>query len=73
MTHQGDLKLTNFKLTCKCGNTNHIDKGRACDGRRAYRCPICENIWTMGTFGRNPSYSVQRPSFQFYDTGAAQL
>lgn len=56
----------------KCDNCQHtgIDKGRALDGRRAYRCQRCRNVWTSGMQGRTKRYSPQRGGFQFADTGA---
>ena len=48
------------------------DKGRAMDGRRAYRCRSCDYIWTDGLQGRERKYSPQRPYYQFGDTGAAR-
>lgn len=55
-----------------CDNCKHPtpDKGRAFDGRRAYRCPRCGNIWTWGLQGREPRYSPQRHGYQFSNTGA---
>lgn len=53
-----------------CGSSN-IDKGRAFDGRRAYRCQ-CGNVWTEGMQGRARAYSRQRMGFQFHDTGASR-
>jgi len=47
------------------------EKGRAMDGRRAYRCPVCVSVWTEGMQGRVKRYSSQRPGYQFADTGAA--
>ena len=41
------------------------DKGRAFDGRRAYRCTGCDRIWSEGLQGRARRYSPQRESFQF--------
>jgi len=46
------------------------EKGRAFDGRRAYRCPQCDHSWTEGMQGRKPRYSPQRQGYQFADTGA---
>lgn len=49
-----------------------IDKGRAWDGRRAYRCRACRHEWTEGWQGM----ARQRPSpqrqsgHQFADSGA---
>lgn len=50
-----------------------LDKGRAMDGRRAYRCPNCGTTTTYGMQGRKRRYSVQRGGYQFHDTGAAKL
>ena len=59
-----------------CKNRRHPhDKGRAADGRRAYRCRICGAQWTCGNQGRRRRYNVQRSWFagyQFKDTGAAK-
>lgn len=52
-----------------CGR-DHIDKGRAFDGRRAYRCRCCGLVWTEGMQGRAPRYSAQRMGYQFADSGA---
>ena len=58
--------------TLKCAACGHhgLELGRAMDGRRAYRCRACGDIWTDGTHGRKPRYSDQRLSDQFHDTGA---
>lgn len=53
---------------CRCPTS---DKGRAFDGRRAYRCVRCGNIWSNGLQGRLRRYSVQREGYQFADTGAS--
>jgi transposase-like protein len=50
-----------------CHGTKH-DKGRAFDGRRAYRCKLCGDIWTEGLQGRKQRFSPQRQDFQFADT-----
>lgn len=54
-----------------CGNCQHtgIDKGRAMDRRRAYRCQRCGSAWHewQGSIKR---YSAQRQGDQFADTGA---
>lgn len=52
-----------------CPNCRHpdYDKGRAYDGRRAYRCKKCGSIWTEGMQGRKKKYSEQRLSYQFKD------
>lgn len=56
-------------MHCKC-TCNKLDFGRAFDGRRAYRCKVCGNIWTDGMQGRQARYSPQRQGHQFKDTGA---
>lgn len=58
----------------KCDNCSHtgIDKGRAFDGRRAYRCQKCGNEWTEGMQGRERKHSKQRMGSQFHDTGAGR-
>lgn len=53
-----------MKKCRKCFCTN-IDKGRAFDGRRAYRCNSCNYIWTEGMQGRQHKYSKQMINFQF--------
>lgn len=58
------------KLRCGvCGNRG-VDKGRAADGRRAYRCQRCGEVWTCGTQGREERRSEQRAGYQFCDGGA---
>lgn len=56
---------------CYC-NASNPEKGRAMDGRRAYRCRSCGSEWTEGMQGRAKQYSKQRPSNQFANTGAAK-
>lgn len=56
----------------KC-KQEHPDKGRAMDGRRAYRCRGCGTVWTNGMQGRKKRYSTQRQHNQFHDTGAARF
>lgn len=53
----------------KCVNCNHtgIDKGRAFDGRKAYRCQLCGSVWTNGLQGKK-QFSKQRIGYQFADT-----
>lgn len=51
----------------RCRKTN-IKKGRAMDGRRAYLCSDCNNIWTAGMQGRAKKYSSQRIGFQFAES-----
>ena len=50
---------------CASCQTEKPDKGRAWDGRRAYRCKCCGNVWTEGMQGREKKYSEQRQGFQF--------
>jgi transposase-like protein len=50
----------------KC-KTKYPKKGRAFDGRRAYRCGSCGYTWTEGMQGRQRRYSEQREGFQFAD------
>lgn len=54
----------------KCPTCSHteIDKGRAFDGRRAYRCKNCGKVWTEGMQGRSKKYGPQRFTFQFADS-----
>ena len=59
------------RLECRGCRCRKIDKGRAMDGRRCYRCQHCGSTWSSGLQGRKPKYSDQRNSFQFHDTGAA--
>lgn len=54
--------------TCPVCHRDKPDKGRAFDGRRAYRCRGCGNVWTFGMQGREKKYSPQRESFQFADS-----
>ena len=54
-----------------CGSRK-VDRGRAADGRRAYRCRVCGATWTSGMQGRRQQFSDQRPGYQFADTGAAK-
>jgi len=53
-----------------CPSCNHpgYDKGRAFDGRRAYRCQQCGKTWTEGMQGRERKYSPQRMGYQFADS-----
>ena len=55
------------KYFCSCG-CNRFEKGRAMDGRRAYRCKQCGSIHTYGMQGRKKTYSQQRESYQFADS-----
>lgn len=55
------------KNICSCGSI-YFDKGRAFDGRRAYRCKGCGKIHTCGMQGRTQKYSNQRFGYQFHDS-----
>ncbi len=57
---------------CRCEQRQMFDRGRAFDGRRAYRCQGCGNVHTKGHKGKR-RYSVQRMGHQFHDTGADRL
>ena len=64
-----------MKLSDSCPNHDSrfrrfYDKGRAVDGRRAYRCRVCGATWTEGLQGRKRRWSPQRDGNQFHDTGA---
>lgn len=62
--------MTSDRRSCGQCHSRSYDKGRATDGRRAYRCACCGCIWTEGLQGRAPSYSPQRQGYQFADSGA---
>ena len=64
-TRQSVIQLVRHCAICKQGNP---DKGRAFDGRRAYRCKQCGNVWTEGLQGRKRKYSEQRHGYQFADS-----
>ena len=53
---------------CAYCQTTTPDKGRAWDGRRAYRCKCCGKVWTEGMQGREKNYSEQRHGYQFADS-----
>ena len=55
-------------MECHNCRSNDISKGRAFDGRRAYRCNNCRITWTNGMQGRKKRYSSQRISDQFHDS-----
>ena len=56
---------THQKLVCpNCRHTD-ISKGRAWDGRRAYRCNSCKHLWTDGMQGRKKKYNNQQYGYQF--------
>lgn len=58
-------------LICFVCTGNDVEKGRAFDGRRAYRCRRCGCEWTNGIKGKR-RYSVQRVGHQFANTGASK-
>lgn len=53
---------------CDTCQTPDPDKGRAFDGRRAYRCKCCGRTWTEGMQGKQKEYSEQREGYQFADS-----
>lgn len=57
---------------CRICNSKFPSKGRAWNGRRAYRCNSCGNTWTFGMQGRIPKYNPQGTGFQFADTGVVK-
>ena len=59
-------------MNCDRCKQPNPDKGRAFDGRRAYRCVQCGHEWTEGLQGRLKKYSKQRQGFQFHNTGAGK-
>ena len=60
-----------FRFECpSCGHRG-LDRGRAFDGRRAYRCKRCGKQWTCGLQGRTKQYK-QTVGMQFYDTGVVK-
>lgn len=61
-----------YVRTCGFCKSPNPDKGRAFDGRRAYRCKNCGNEWTEGLQGRSQRFSMQRFGNQFHDTGACR-
>ena len=56
------------KQQCAVCHTPNPKKGRAFDGRRAYQCINCGNIWTEGTQNREQKFSTQREGYQFADS-----
>ena len=61
------MTLKHKKYICSCG-CDKYEKGRAFDGRRAYRCKGCGSIKTFGMQGRERKYSIQREGYQFADS-----
>lgn len=61
-----------MKRICKACGHSGIERGRATDGRRAYRCQRCGNIWTEGLQGRRPRWSPQRIGAQFANYRSVQ-
>lgn len=69
-SHPYYLGIDHTKCTC-CGSL-YPDKGRAFDGRRAYRCKSCGRTWTYGMQGRVPKYNPQSVGFQFANSGVVK-
>ena len=63
------MRLSCYHKRCR---SRHIDKGRAIDGRRVYRCRVCGCCWTLGGVEYKKRYSPQRDGYQFHDTGACR-
>lgn len=61
-----------YVRTCGSCKSPRPEKGRAADGRRAYRCRNCGNQWTEGLQGCSQRFSPQREGNQFHDTGASR-
>ena len=57
--------MTTRRRECPVCQHQGLDYGRAFDGRRAYRCQACGNVWTDGLQGRTRRYHPQRESYQF--------
>lgn len=60
--------MTPNERCCPTCQTPHPMKGRAFDGRRAYKCTSCGTNWSEGLQGRQKRFSVQRHSSQFADS-----
>lgn len=60
-----------MKLQCGACHCPDVLKGRAFDGRRAYKCGRCGGVWTCGMQGRAKRYSAQRWSYQFAKSSGA--
>lgn len=61
--------MKNYTRCCPTCRTPNPDKGRAYDGRRAYRCTKCGNSWTEGMQGCEKKFNKQHANYQFKDTG----
>lgn len=48
-----------MKRTCVSCCSPDVEKGRAVDGRRAYRCRNCGHTWTEGMQGRVKRWNSQ--------------
>lgn len=46
-------------MVCDKCRAADVEKGRAVDGRRAYRCRACGCVWTDGLHGRPRRYNPQ--------------
>lgn len=62
------MDMTKDERRCPTCRVPKPDKGRAFDGRRAYRCVSCGTKWTEGSQGRGKKYSPQREGYQFADS-----
>ena len=56
-----------------CSNclTPDPERGRAWDGRRAYKCKCCGRVWTEGLQGKNKKSNKQRVGYQFANSKGA--
>jgi len=64
-----------IKKIRECPRCKHLgyDKGRAVDGRRAYRCQKCGETWSEGWQGMSKQrFYKQREGYQFANTGACK-
>lgn len=52
-----------MKRVCPVCGKAHLEKGRAADGRRAYRCLVCRHVWTDGATRKK--FHTQRVGYQF--------
>ncbi len=59
--------MKDINKICSCGSI-YFDKGRAVDGRRAYRCKVCRTVFTEGLQGRKKRFHNQREGYQFFDS-----
>ena len=64
--------MNKYENICRNCHFPYPDKGRALDGRRAYRCSNYGTEWTNGLQGGERKYSHQRNGNQFADSGASR-